>query len=395
MWRHRLASSTIAALALTTSVVVTQDQRDSRLKTAVTAVTVDVVVRDQRGNPVTDLRRTDFQLLEDGIVQEIGDVTVVANSPPGRIKTNRANVRSEAAVAAGNHPATSDAAPTFAALVFDRLSAEARALAHKGALAYLDTSRGQDFAGVFLSDLTLVKLQTFTTDRARVKKAIDEAATRVTGRFDRLRIGPQAYGDPDPGVPPTAGAEFHGRANPVDPLNTNTVDPGGTPQISLVAMMSRMERAFEAMARDQQGHATINSLMAVISALGELPGRKTVIFFAEALAIPPNVQTQFESVVASANRFNVSVYSLDAAGLPHAVLFRDLVIRIGKQWKGQAVLRRKLRLALFVEDTDAEHGGLAPFVRGELRLKVARFFGAAWGVVLWVEIEHDGLTGVV
>ena len=314
MWRHTLASSTIAALALASSVVATQEQRDSRLKTAVTAVTVDVVVRDHRGHPVTDLRRADFQLLEDGVVQEIGDVTVVGDSPSGRIKSDRGSLRSEA-TGAGNHPALSETAPTFAALVFDRLSPEARALAHKGALAYLDTSRGQDFAGVFLSDLTLVKLQTFTTDRARVKKAIDEAATRVTGNFDRLRIGPQAYGDADPGLPPTAGAEFHGRANPVDPLNTNTVDPGGTPQISLVAMMSRMERAFEAMARDQQGHATINSLMAVISALGELPGRKTVIFFAEALAIPPNVQTQFESVVASANRFNVSVYSLDAAGL--------------------------------------------------------------------------------
>src|SRR6185503_11757271 len=65
----------------------------------------------------------------------------------------------------------------------------------------------------------------------------------------------------------------------------------------------------------QQGHATINSLMAVISGLGELPGRKSVIFFAEALAIPPNVQSQFDSVVATANRLNVSVYSVDGAGL--------------------------------------------------------------------------------
>lgn len=76
-----------------------------------------------------------------------------------------------------------------------------------------------------------------------------------------------------------------------------------------------MERAFEAMARDQQGHATINSLLAVITGLGQLPGRKSVIFFAEALAIPPNVQPQFESVVATANRFNVTLYSIDAAGL--------------------------------------------------------------------------------
>jgi len=292
-----------------------QEQRDTHLKAAATAITVDVVVRDQRGRPVTDLQRSDFQLLEDGVPQQIGDLSIVSDSPGRGAKSDATKMRPEPAPSSGSKAAGPAAAPTIVALVFDRLSPEARALAHKGALAYLDTTRGQDFAGVFLSDLSLITLQTFTTDRARVRKAINEAATRVTGNFDRLRIGPRAYGDPDPGVPPTAGVESEGRANPADPLNTNTVDPGGTAAVNLVAMMSRMERAFESMARDQQGHATINSLMAVISGLGELPGRKTVIFFAEALAIPTNVQTQFESVVATANRLNVSVYSLDAAGL--------------------------------------------------------------------------------
>jgi len=46
-----------------------------------------------------------------------------------------------------------------------------------------------------------------------------------------------------------------------------------------------------------------------------LPGRKTVVFFAEGLAIPPAVQARFESVVATANRANVSVYTVDSAGL--------------------------------------------------------------------------------
>jgi VWFA-related protein len=318
MWhRHptKLASSAIVLLAVAVAAASPQEQRDSRFTAAATAVTVDVVVRDQRGRPVTNLERADFQLLEDDVPQQIRDFTVVGDSSAAVTKAaNSKGVPGGSALPAGQ-TAAPVAAPTFVALVFDRLSPEARALSHKGALAYLDTNRAQDFAGVFISDLSLVTLQTFTTDRARVKKAIDEAASRVTGNFDRLRIGPRAAGDPDPGIPPTASAESEGRANPVDPNNTNTVDPGGTPQLTLVAMAARMERAFEAMARDQQGHATINSLMAVISGLGELPGRKTVIFFAEALAIPSNVQTQFDSVVATANRLNVSVYSLDAAGL--------------------------------------------------------------------------------
>jgi VWFA-related protein len=318
MWRcrRRLVSSAIAAFALASSVVVTQEQRDPRFNAATTAITVDVVVRDQRGRPVTDLGRADFQLFEDKVPQEIRDVALVAGaSQVEQQNDDKGGVRSGSAASPGNQPFAPGAGPTFVALVFDRLSPEARALAHRGALTYLDTNRPQDFAGVFLSDLSLITVQTYTTDRARLRTAIDDVASRVTANFERLRIGPRGYGDPDPGVPPTAGAESEGRASTGDPGNTRTVDPGATQSMNIVAMTSRMERAYEAMARDQQGHATTNSLMAVISGLGELPGRKSVVFFAEALAIPPNVLSQFESVVATANRLNVSVYSVDAAGL--------------------------------------------------------------------------------
>ncbi len=43
-----------------------------------TAITVDVVVRDRHGKPVTDLKKDDFELLEDGVRQDIGDMTLVA-----------------------------------------------------------------------------------------------------------------------------------------------------------------------------------------------------------------------------------------------------------------------------------------------------------------------------
>src|SRR5690606_22142612 len=43
-----------------------------------TAVLVDVVVRDRRGRPVTDLTAGDFELREDGTVQEVGSFTRVA-----------------------------------------------------------------------------------------------------------------------------------------------------------------------------------------------------------------------------------------------------------------------------------------------------------------------------
>jgi hypothetical protein len=80
-------------------------------------------------------------------------------------------------------------------------------------------------------------------------------------------------------------------------------------------MQNRMLRSFDAMERDQQGFATTHGLLAVVNGLKAIPGRKTVVFFSEGIAIPANVQAQFRSVIASANRSNVSIYAVDAGGL--------------------------------------------------------------------------------
>src|SRR5688500_2027154 len=52
-------------------------RQEPRLRTNTTAVVVDVVVRDQKGRPVTDLRKEDFEIYEDGVRQQLADVTVV------------------------------------------------------------------------------------------------------------------------------------------------------------------------------------------------------------------------------------------------------------------------------------------------------------------------------
>ena len=55
--------------------------------------------------------------------------------------------------------------------------------------------------------------------------------------------------------------------------------------------------------------------MAVVSSMRNVPGRKAIVFFSEGLSIPTNAQERFVAVVAAANRANVSIYAMDAAGL--------------------------------------------------------------------------------
>src|SRR5439155_12382745 len=91
---------------------------------------------------------------------------------------------------------------------------------------------------------------------------------------------------------------------------------GSAPAEALFAeMQAKMIRDFEVMERDQQGYATTNGLLAIVGTLRRLPGRKSLVFFSEGIAIPPAVQRLFQGVVDAANRANVSIYTMDAAGL--------------------------------------------------------------------------------
>jgi VWFA-related protein len=80
-------------------------------------------------------------------------------------------------------------------------------------------------------------------------------------------------------------------------------------------MARHMEGTFEFLSRDHQGFTTTNAPLALIAALSELPGRKSVVLFAESLALPLAVQGRFDSVIQNANRANVAIYAVDAAGL--------------------------------------------------------------------------------
>ncbi|HXK08482.1 MAG TPA: VWA domain-containing protein, partial [Vicinamibacteria bacterium] len=90
---------------------------------------------------------------------------------------------------------------------------------------------------------------------------------------------------------------------------------GAAAEATMAAMTTSIARSFETLERDQQGYATSNGLLSVVNGMARLPGRKTVVFFSEGMAIPERVQTQFQSVIAAANRANVAIYTMDAAGL--------------------------------------------------------------------------------
>jgi VWFA-related protein len=320
-----------------------QQAPDSGFATSTTAVVVDVVVRDAKGAPVLDLKPSDFELLEDDRRQKITSVELIA---PGRTRTVTAATKGSttAPPAPGTPPSTTGtsggtptADPTLIALVFHRLDGNSRALAYRAARSYVDGDIAEnDLAGVFIVDTGLETVQTFTSDRAKLADAIEKAARTATSTFRRQVPVTSSFGDRHPDVSPTASAEDHGR--PPDESGfqprkrRRDMSQDEIINRKIQDMAERMENAYQEMMHDRNGHAETAALTALASSLGQLPGRKTVVFFSEGLAIPAAVETKFRAVIETANRANVSFYTVNAKGL-------DVHSEQAKTARGIAALR--------------------------------------------------------
>src|SRR6185503_3556408 len=168
-------------MAIAPSIVVAQtptsQDQDEVVRFRTNEVKLDVVVKDKKGRPIKDLKASDFEVLEDGVAQKVESFRFVSRE----IKEKPAAERLETT----NTPATTTttgpgkrSTPAVTALVFDRLSPEARSLAKKAGLAYADEGMANGgFTGVFGIDQALRTVQNFTDDTQQIKDAVE----RVTG----------------------------------------------------------------------------------------------------------------------------------------------------------------------------------------------------------------------
>ena len=315
---QKLALATFLALLVLTPATAQQQQQqaparaDKGVTEGVTAVLVDVVVRDRKGQPVTDLSPSDFELSEDGTAQKIGSFTpIFANSAPVPAPAPSAPVASTEAVAA-SAPSVNNG-PLITALIFDRLGPEARQIAVQAAQSYLgNKTEASSYIGIFGIDLGLAAYAPFTKNVSVLKQALSTMAQRASASFNNAEQRQRKLESDQQAA--SAGQSASSAASAGGPGASGAM--GTAPAAAMLAQMqSNMIKDFDVMERDQQGYSTTNGLLAIINALRRLPGRKSVVFFSEGLAVPPAVQRLFLGVIDAANRANVAIYTMDAAGL--------------------------------------------------------------------------------
>src|SRR5581483_9656857 len=128
-----------------------QDEQVVRVRT--TEVALDVVVKDKKGRPVKDLTAADFEVYEDGVRQRIESFRFVVRDAPAVITAPERKADKPAPTPVPQ-PTGNPSTPGVVALVFDRLSPEARSLARKAGMAYVQEAMAAgDYTGVFSIDL--------------------------------------------------------------------------------------------------------------------------------------------------------------------------------------------------------------------------------------------------
>jgi VWFA-related protein len=177
------------------------------------------------------------------------------------------------------------------------------------------------FTGVFGIDQSLRTIQSFTDNAQAVKDAVERATGTSTSTYASGAGKVRENTDRSQSLDNQISSSMAAAAAAGAAQNSSAASAAGeaagqaAAQQKLLEMQNQMMDHYERLERDQEGFATINSLLAVISPMQNLPGRKTIIFFSEGLKMPPAVMAKFPAVVNAANRANVSIYSIDAGGL--------------------------------------------------------------------------------
>jgi VWFA-related protein len=292
------------------------------ISSSVNAILVDVVVRDRKNQPVTDLSAADFEVFEDGARQAIDTFTRVSRG--GGIGVDIAWKAPDTPVAVNP---TDPAAPppieepiedATTAVVFDHLSSETLRDAQRATLQYIPEkgeSRGR--IGVFATGGGVRLVQRYTQDLPRVRQAIQNvvpagtaAAETKAERTDQLLARRAELRD----TLESAAAGVTAGGGAVVAANSAELGRRQT-ELQMIQTELNMARSFDNLDRDSRGYDTALGLLAVVQSLSVYPGRKTVVFFSEGLPVSPVLSARLDYVIDIANRANVTAYVIDAKGL--------------------------------------------------------------------------------
>jgi VWFA-related protein len=268
-------------------------ESEDTLRLAVTLVQADVVVTDSKGRPVTDLKREDFEVLEDGRPHEITNFSYISLERPAVASKPEAVKEGEDAPPVPVSQMRAEQVRRTIALVVDDLESSFESVVYmKDSLRkFVDEQMQEgDIVTIIRTGAGVGALQQFTTDKRQLRAAIN-----------RIRWKPSSRA----GITGTAPVDTSPKAD----TNILTEDA------------SRGREDTEKYDREIQMLGKIGALNLVVKGMRDWPGRKMVMFFSDGFVIHNSIEISqrlldvLRRVTDLANRNSVVIYTMDARGL--------------------------------------------------------------------------------
>jgi VWFA-related protein len=302
----------VSSLLLAAAAAQTEPQGPvTTLKASSRLVVVDVVVTDYKGNPIHNLKQSDFTLLEKGQPQTISHFEEHA-SLAGAPQKIASMPKLEPGTFTNYSPAPVDGALNI--LLLDSLNTpmQDQTVVRDQIMKYLKTARPGTRMAIFGLNQRLHLLQGFTSDPELLRQVVE-------GKKNL----PQASALMDH---PVSGDTI-GQDSLTDTMSDMLGNsPGAAAVIANMQQFEAQQAAFQTMLRTEYTLDALNQLGRYLSGL---PGRKNLIWFSgsfpidilpdgdlsDPFAIAATFEDEFRETTNLLARSQVAVYPIDARGL--------------------------------------------------------------------------------
>lgn len=256
------------------------------LQLSTSEVLVDMTVVDDDRRAVLDLKPEEIEVYENGVKQDITSFELVRI---GSTPRETATVAPDDADALTRSPFRG---VNLILVVIDRTSIEPSNLARVSRAAerfFNERLAINDLVAIYAVTNKLVLIQNFTNNRQRLVAGIRRATRTTAGGLL---------------ADPVEKTFIESR----DALNPRAVD-------MLSSIVSNVDRAYDRLIEQIQARVIVRSLLALSRSYAEIPGRKSLVLYSEGFALATENEAPFESMIGVANRANMTIHAVNAAGL--------------------------------------------------------------------------------
>ncbi len=269
------------------------DEKGPVIRITVTLVQIDAVVTDRNGRHVADLKAEDFEIRQDGRPRQITHFSYIpTEAPPAPRPAEPADRADPAAPPAPAVPLRPEQVRRTIAMVVDdcAMSFESTVQVRDALKKFVDQQiQPGDLVAILRTCAGAGAFQQFTSDKRLLAAAIDRVRWNMLGRGGVSAVAP---------IEDDVIAEAAAAAGEEDP-----------------------RLGAEEFREEYFSVGTLGTLRFLVSALRELPGRKSVVLFSDGIRIlnregvNSRITDALQQLTDLANRSSVVLYSIDARGL--------------------------------------------------------------------------------